>query len=288
MVKKHLVLKGHSAPIYTVTSDLNYIYSSSGDKIITRWNKTSGEQDSFVVRLENAAYALALFEDLLVIGTTNGTVYAIDTLSKKLIWERNLYGFPIFSIETNTNLKQIYIGDAEGNLIVFDSIGNKLISLPLKIDKIRVLKSLKNLLYIGSNSGNLIVFDELTFNQQNEFKFDAGISCLLFDNDSENCHIGLKNAHLMVIEQTNGQILSNLPLHKQTIYGVELFGSIVVTVSMDKTMKFWRKETFKPLRRIEVKDGGHSRSINGIHKLNENEFVTFSDDKTLILWQLTN
>lgn len=288
MVKKHLVLRGHSAPIYTVTSDLNYIYSSSGDKIITRWNITSGEQDSFVVRLENAAYALALFEDLLVIGTTNGTVYAIDSLSKKLIWERNLYGFPIFSIETNTKLKQIYIGDAEGNLIVFDLIGNKLISLPLKIDKIRVLKSLKNLLYIGSNSGNLIVLDELTFNQQNEFKFDAGISCLQFDNDSENCHIGLKNAHLMVIEQINGKILSNLPLHKQTIYGVELFGSIVVTVSMDKTMKFWRKETFKPLRRIEVKDGGHSRSINGIHKLNENEFVTFSDDKTLILWQLTN
>lgn len=287
MVSKHLVLKGHSAPIYAVTSDLNYIYSSSGDKIVTRWNKVSGEQDSFVVRLDEPAYSIAIYGDLLFIGTTKGTLYAINTSNKSVVWERNLFGFPIFSIEINTDLKQIYVGDAEGNLIVFNSSGDKLISLPLNCGKIRVLLSKRNQLYVGSNSGKLIVFDELNFNQINQFDFETGISCLFINEKEKNCHIGLKNAHLYSINIQNGQILKKLPLHHQTIYGIELFGSILVTVSMDKTMKFWDINSFNPLKRIDLKEGGHSRSINGIYKLNECEFVTFSDDKTLVLWQLT-
>lgn len=287
MVSKHLVLKGHSAPIYAVTSDLNYIYSSSGDRIVTRWNNVSGEQDSFVVRLDEPAYSIAIFADLLLIGTTKGTLYAINTSNKSVVWERNLFGFPIFSIEINTYLKQIYIGDAEGNLIVFNSSGDKLITLPLNCGKIRVLSSKDNQLYIGSNSGKLIVLDELTFNQINQLEFEIGISCLFINEKENSCHIGLKNAHLYSINLQNGQILKKLPLHHQTIYRIESFGSILVTVSMDKTIKFWDRDTFNPLKRIELKDGGHSRSINGIHKLNESEFVTFSDDKTLILWRLT-
>lgn len=288
MIKKHLVLKGHSAPIYTVTSDENYIYSSSGDKIVTRWDIISGKQDSFVVRLEEVAYAISRVNNLLIIGTVKGAIYAIDTLTKKIIWERNLLGFSIFSIETNFSLNQIYVGDEKGNLIVFDTSGNKLITLPLNLDKIRVLKSVANQLYVGSNSGRLVVFDEITFNQLYEYNFDSGISSIYLAEVDSYCHIATKNAHLEVLNVKNGQILSKLPLHKQTIYGVELFGSIVVTVSMDKTMKFWHKESFRPLKRIEFKDGGHARSINGIQKLNEKEFVTFSDDKTLILWQLTD
>jgi WD40 repeat protein len=287
MVSKHLVLKGHSAPIYAVTSDQNFIYSSSGDKIVTRWNKISGEQDSFVVRLDEPAYSISIYEELLLVGTTKGTVYAINTSNKSVVWERNLFGFPIFSIEINPDLKQIYVGDAEGNLIVFNSSGDKLISLPLNSGKIRVLLSNGNQLYVGSNSGKLIVLDELTFNQINQIDLEIGISCFFINEKDNSCHIGLKNAHLFSIQLQNGQILKKLPLHHQTIYGIELFGSILVTVSMDKTMKFWDRDTFNPLKRIELKDGGHSRSINGIHRLNEFEFVTFSDDKTIILWQLT-
>lgn len=288
MVSKHLVLKGHSAPIYAVTSDLNYIYSSSGDKIVTRWNKVSGEQDSFVVRLDEPAYSIAIYDELLLIGTTKGTLYAINTSNKSVVWERNLFGFPIFSIEINTDLKQIYVGDSEGNLIVFNSSGEKLISLPLICGKIRVLLSKGNQLYVGSNSGKLIVLDELTFNQVNEFDLEVGISSLFVEEKQSSCQIGLKNAHIYTLDLENGKVLKKLPLHHQTIYGIESFGSILVTVSMDKTMKFWDRDTFNPLKRIELKDGGHSRSINGIHKLNESEFVTFSDDKTLILWKLTS
>ncbi len=162
-----------------------------------------------------------------------------------------------------------------------------MISLPLNSGKIRVLLSKENQLYVGSNSGKLIVLDELTFNQINQIDLETGISCFFINEKDNSCHIGLKNAHLFSIQLQNGQILKKLPLHHQTIYGIELFGSILVTVSMDKIMKFWDRDTFNPLKRIELKDGGHSRSINGIHKLNECEFVTFSDDKTLILWQLT-
>src|SRR3989338_7257989 len=98
--RKSVVISGHSAPVYACTVFGDFIYSTAGDRFVTRWNTSDGKQDSFTVKLDAPAYTLGIVasERLLIIGCTNGTIIAINTDSKQLVWVHNFLGKALFSV----------------------------------------------------------------------------------------------------------------------------------------------------------------------------------------------
>jgi len=286
MWHKRVAISGHSAPVYACIAQDDWVYSSAGDRFVTRWNIHTGEQDAFTVRLDTAAYSLGWASPgFLVIGCTNGTITAIDPQSKTMLWEHNFLGKAVFSCVDCPEEHFLVFGDLDGHLLLVDYSGALLTTFHLNCGKIRQLKCYGNQLFAACQDGNWRLFDLPTFNElQTVQAHNGGVTALQYFPDDHTLLTGGKDARLRLWDTLTGQELIQFPAHYQTIYGVEsLIYQRVVTVSMDKTIKIWRMSDWKVEQRIEFRDGGHNRSVNGSFPLN-GAFGTFGDDKQILLW----
>lgn len=277
--------KGHGAPIYGATLWEHQLYTTSGDRFVVRWEISSGLQDGFTVKLDSPAYSIAVLNATLVIGSTNGTLTAIDVQSKRILWEHNPFGNAWMSLQIDPTDNFLYAGDASGNFYVVQvETGKKVIHLPLACGKIRDIQFYKNALYLATQTEGVIGFDKTTFAQGLTYPMvSASANCLCFVKDQ--LAIGAGNGHVYLFDLQSNQPEKSLPIHYQAIYGIDRVGSFWVSVSMDKTIKIWDNLLKICEQRIELKQGGHHRSVNGVIGIDETRFITYSDDKTWILWQ---
>jgi WD40 repeat protein len=93
-----------------------------------------------------------------------------------------------------------------------------------------------------------------------------------------------RDAHI-TISNSDYEVIKRIPAHYQTIYGLIRVGDEFVTASMDKTIKIWNPDFSKVTQRIEFKDGGHNRSVNGVVWIDDQTFASYGDDKKIILWK---
>src|SRR3989338_6188 len=286
--RKSVVISGHSAPVYACTVFGDFIYSTAGDRFITRWNTSDGKQDSFTVKLDAPAYTLGIVasERLLIIGCTNGTIIAINTDSKQLVWEHNFLGKALFSVVDCPVEKWMVLGDAEGHILVVDYTGKLLTTFHLDCGKIRSIKHAGNILFIACQDGSWRQLELPTFNEINKQQaHEGGVVAVSFNEITNTLLSGGKDAHLRLWDISTGKLLQEWPAHYQTIYGIEQCGDQIITVSMDKTIKIWDSNEWKVTQRIEFKQGGHNRSVNGCVAIDQNRFITFSDDKSILLFE---
>jgi WD40 repeat protein len=291
MWQKSVAISGHGAPVYACLAQGEWVYSTAGDRFVTRWNAATGRQDTFTVKLDAAAYTLGWIaeKNLLIIGCTNGTVIAIDPATKQLAWEHNFLGKALFGVVDCPDDQCIVAGDYDGRLLVIDYDGSLLTTFHLDCGRIRQLKRYGNRLFAACRDGNWRLFDLPTFNEiQTRFAHEGGVTALTFFPHDHTLLTGGRDAHLRLWDTLTGQELFHIPAHYQTIYGIEQPDDrTVVTVSMDKTIKVWDTSDWKVKQRIEFKQGGHNRSVNGCAVLPAGGFLTFGDDKQILLWQNT-
>jgi WD40 repeat protein len=280
--KGRTVFRGHGAPVYAVAADNNFIYSAAGDRFVTRWNVLTGLQDSFAIRLEQAAYALLLVGEVLYIGTANGTLAAISIADNQLLWEYNFSGQAIFSLlKTNEG---VLFGDASGNLCLISTAGKKLLSFPLGEGKIKALGEDRSKIYCGCASGWVIEFDSKTFNETDRWKLhDSQVNAFGFQG--ERLISAGRDGHLVVFNREKREVTKRIPAHYQSIYGLIQVGEQWITSSMDKTIKVWNDTLEEVVQKITVKEGGHARSVNALCAFDGIGFVSGSDDKSVVLWQ---
>lgn len=279
-------LNGHAGPVYAASFDGKFLYSSSGDKYVARWDLNSGTQDSsFTVRLEHAAYALVAGASHCFIGCTDGTLLAVNTESKSLSWEHNFFGNAWFSLAIDVAHGWLIAGDSEGNLLVLElDSGKRILHLPLAAGKIRAITLSENSCYVSTQLIGILVFSTETWNELASWEpNELGSNVLLADPQNKRMITGGRDAHLVISNQ-NLEVLQRIPAHYQTVYGLIRIGNRFVTASMDKTIKVWSSDFSRVEQRLEFKDGGHNRSVNGLVRIDDQRFVSYGDDKKIILW----
>lgn len=287
MFQAKTVLNGHAGPIYAASWDGEFLYSSSGDKYVTRWNLATGLQDSsFTVKLEHAAYILEAVSQSCFIGCTDGTLLCIDTATKKIVWEHNFFANAWFSILIDPIRNWLIAGDSEGNLIVLEpQSGKRILHLPLAAGKIRAITISENTCFVSTQLIGVLVFSCENWNELASWEPNELGSNVLFVNLDKNEIITAgKDAHI-AISNSNYEVIKRIPAHYQTIYGLVKIENQFVTASLDKTIKVWNADFSKVEQRIEFKSGGHNRSVNGIVLIDNRSFVSYGDDKKIILWK---
>lgn len=287
MFRAEVVLNGHAGPIYAASWDGNFLYSSSGDKYVTRWNLSEGLQDSsFTVKLEHAAYALKAGNQFCFIGCTDGTLLGVDTTTKSIAWEHNFFGNAWFSLAIDSDRGWLIAGDSEGNLVVLElQTGKRILHLPLAAGKIRALTLADNQCFVSTQLIGILVFSCENWNELASWEpNELGSNVLFPDLQNNELITGGRDAHI-VISNTNYEIIKRIPAHYQTIYGLIRIGDQFVTASMDKTIKIWNSDFSKVEQRIEFKEGGHNRSVNGVVFIDDQTFVSYGDDKKIIIWK---
>ncbi|MNJ84704.1 WD domain, G-beta repeat [compost metagenome] len=287
MFRSKVVLNGHAGPIYAASWDGSFLYSSSGDKYVTRWDLTTNLQDSsFTVKLEHAAYALEAKSSFCFIGCTDGTLLGIDTRTKTVLWEHNFFGNAWFSLCIDLDKNWLIGGDSEGNLLILElESGKRVLHLPLAAGKIRTIVRKDNLCFVSTQLIGILVFSCDTWNEIASWEpNELGSNVVFVDEASGRIITAGRDAHI-VISSLEYQLIKRIPAHYQTIYKLIMLGNQFVTASLDKTIKVWNEDFSKVEQRIEFKQGGHNRSVNGIVFIDELSFASYSDDKKLIIWQ---
>lgn len=287
MIHSRLVLQGHQGPIYSVVADQSWIYSTAGDKFIARWNVSTGEQDTFSIKLDKPAYCICLQEDLLVVGCTNGAVTCINLSSKTIVWETNIFGHAIFSFAFDKSNNNLYVGDGEGNFFALNDLGQKVVSFHLACGKIRAILIANDVIYVGSQDGKVRVFDSENLNELAVVSCHKGsVNCLLYKEEKNMLYSGGSDGHIALFDCSKYKILKSIPAHYQTVYDLINVGNMLVSCSLDKSLKIWYSDELTVQQKLTIKEGGHNKSVNKIAQINNQSFVSVGDDKRLIIWDL--
>ena len=291
MFKKILEISGHAGAVYTGAVDQNFLYSGSADRYVTRWNIENGEQDKFAIKMDQSVYALEFISDnILAVGLSSGSFYLFDIVAKKELRHFVQHIKAIFSITSNSIKNQFYVGDADGNLSVWNSKTLELlIYIPLDCGKIRDIQINDNgeLISVSCQDGTTRIFETVGFNEivtLNTHNGGSTVSCFDF-NYPQQILTGGKDAYLSLWNWETSNLIKNIPAHNYVVYDICFLDSdFFATASRDKTIKIWDAKTQQVVQRLDAKLGGHKHSVNKLVKLNDEMFASFGDDKKIIIW----
>lgn len=285
--KKQFEFNDHSGPVYCLTNQNEYLYSSGADNFIVRWDLNKLKQDDFIIKVQHSAFSIKHLKKLpfLFIGCSNGDLHVVNSKSKEELKFIQHHSSAIFSIYEIPEKEIIITGDAEGNICIWNSSEfNLLIQIPLNCGKIRSITHLDNKLIVGSKDGKMRFFDLEFFNQVDEIKInDYGIQSIEFIDGY--CIIGGYDGYLYLLESSSNKMVAKIPAHKGPVYCVKRINDqSFATASRDKSIKIWDIKTLNVIDKKELKNGGHTNSVNLILKLNHTKFVSCSDDSKIIIW----
>ncbi len=292
LVSNSLTLTGHAGAVYSIDCDGKYIYSASADKYVVRWNLETGKQDAFAIKFNSSPYSIKLFNNntFIAVGLANGDLHIFDLVDRKEVKFYQQHTTGIFNCSENKFTNHLYVGDAAGNLSVWNTQTLELaIYLPFDAGKIRsIIPSLDGkILVIASQDGFIRILDAVTFNEINSFYAHVDGATSILDLGNNIILTGGKDAHLNQWNTLTSEKLASLPAHNYVIYDLlRLNDSIFVTASRDKSMKIWDVDSLKVIQRIERKDGGHKHSVNRLVKISDKSFASCSDDTTIKVWEL--
>ena len=289
---KKLEITGHAGAIYSCDATEEHIYSASADKFIVRWFIKDGKQDKFAVKFDHSVYIVRLIEnELLAVGLSNGDLHFIDLKTNKEVKFYKQHIKSIFSIHYNSIKNQIYVGDADGNLSVWDSKSlDLIIYLPLDCGKIRSISASTDgdIFALACQDGLIRVFENSFFNETHSMTaHKGGVTSILFHPiDKERLISGGKDALMKIWDYKNEKEIVQVVAHTFAVYDLLAVnnGKTIVSASLDKNIKTWDSKALTFIKRLDFKVGGHKHSVNALAKINEQSFVSCSDDKKLIVW----
>lgn len=291
--KKLKEISGHSAGIYALAFDNQFLYSASADKYVARWNFETGIQDKFAIKFDAPVYSISLFNNSssLIAALSNGSLHIFDLKERKEVKFFTQHKVAVFALKENPSKGHLYAGDADGNLSIWDTTSFELlIYLPLDCGKIRRISVDDDgtFLAICAQDGTLRIFDTTFFNELYSFKaHEGGTTAALFHPSKKDLLFsGGKDAFLRLWNFKTGELLNSIPAHNFVIYDLIALnnGKTLVSSSRDKSIKIFDLETVSFLQRIDLKEGGHRHSVNCLEKISEDSFVSASDDKRMIVW----
>ena len=291
---KQKEISGHAAGIYSLAFDGEFLYSASADHYVARWNLETGLQDKFAIRFDSPVYSISLVNNnrFLAAALANGNMHVFDLSERKEIKFFTQHKLAVFALKENKVKGQLYVGDADGNLSVWDtSTFELLIYLPLDCGKIRRISvdPHGDLFAVCAQDGSLRIFDTSFFNEIHSLKAHAGgtTAALFHPNQKDLIFTGGKDAFLRLWNYKTGQLISSVPAHNFVIYDlIELNnGKTLISSSRDKTIKIFDFDSMSFLQRLDLKEGGHRHSVNCLLKMSENTFASASDDKRMIVWE---
>lgn len=291
MYKKKFEIKEHNGAVYSLINDENYIYSASADKFITRWNPINGQQDSFSVKCESAIYKInhLVNKSVLIIGTSLGDLHIINTKLKTELKFIKHHNAAIFDIQFDEVNNRMYIGDAHGNLSIWDTNDwSLLLTIPFECGKIRsilILNELNKVIF-AAQDGKVRVLDSKFYNTIFEFfAHENGCFTLVYSELKRNILFTAgKDGFIKSWRMDDFSEILEIPAHNESIYKLKVYGSNLFSISRDKTCKIWDINSLNFVYKIEPKLGGHTHSINDF-LFYESCLFTAGDDKRIICWE---
>jgi WD40 repeat protein len=298
-VQKVATLTGHQDCVYTLEpgGQSNIFYSASGDGMVVAWDLENPGQGELVARVSTSVYALRWLpeQELLVVGHNHNGLQILDVPGKKIIKSVAIGGGAFFDIAYAPSLQKIYVGAADGSLIMLDSREFTVLKVRQYANKsVRSIayNAARNELAVGYSDHFIRILEADTLELKQEIRAHANsVFTVAYSPNGEFLLSGSRDAHLKAWQanagyQEHASIIAHLFTINHIVFSPD--NQYFATGSMDKSVKIWDARTFRLLKVIDkARHAGHGTSVNKLFwPARVNSLVSCSDDRTISVWEL--
>lgn len=292
--KRDAMFTGHRGAVYALqgTSNPNLFLSASGDGKVVRWDRRMPDHGETVADALKPIYTIHYDRDrkLLFLGNSEGGLHVVDLAEGEELRHLHAHRLGIFRI-VPLGSERIVCSGGDGTISVWKVPSMELErQIPLSEEKVRGLATNPDgsLLAVASLDGRVHVLDTQDLNTRHVMDaHERGAASVCWHPSKPVLISGGRDGHLRFWRSDDAFTpLQSIPAHRANIYGIAFSpdATLCATASRDKSVKLWDAATFDPFDRFELKQGGHTHSVNAVHWCANGTLLSAGDDRTVRAW----
>jgi WD40 repeat protein len=276
---------GHTQAVYAMclNPNGNGLYSAGADTMLVEWNLK--QSDGLMrAKMDAATYALCHNGQWLLAGSQKGNLSVFD-LQFNLFKFLKVSEFPIFDILFDQERFLVCSGD--GFLRVFNLDFELIKTLRISNKSIRQIIVNNTGFALACSDGKITILDTNLEIDDVFQAHDGTVFSLAFDPNTGKLISGSKDAciHFYDSLAQKERVKAHL-LHVHTL-AVNKDTSRLLSGSMDKEIKLWDIKENKLLKVVNLSmQEAHRSSVNKILWFDKNNFISCSDDRTLMCFEI--
>ncbi len=294
-IEKIAHFSGHKGAIFSLEKSINpnCFYSGGDEGYVVEWNFETKVDGKLIVNVPRPIYSLKLDEKRkrLFCGSASGNLYVVDLNTLKEIRNIEAHTNGIYDIKINNEL--LYTSGGDGRVCVWDIDTLKLLHSSQWCDKsarVIAIHPHDDEIAIGYSDHKIrIATSQLTLLNTID-AHNNSVFALAYSPDGDFMLSGGRDVMLRSWNRSLGfELEIDIPAHSLHINSIVFSpdGVYFVTVSMDKTIKIWETKNIQLLKVIDkTRNDAHINSINKAIWVNNNTFVTCSDDRQIMMFKL--
>ena len=273
-------MKGHKDSIYDFVLDkeTRTIYSAGAEGYVVKWDIDNPENGILVLQGGEAFYSMTKHDAHLLLGSRNGEIFKVNLADNTLVSKQKKHHGGVFFIMDTTS------GGEDGILSYTRNEEQR--SLQVSNESLRCIIQSEGSYFIGASDNLIYEVDKDTMQVTRTLVGHTNSVFALTLLDEKTLVSTGRDAMIRAWDLTIGKEVYSVAAHEYQAKSVSYNGNILISSSMDKTIKLWNDK----LELVKViyfdRYQGHTNCINKVEWIDENMFVSCSDDRTLCLWKV--
>lgn len=297
-VQKVTELTGHSNPIFalTLSQKPGILFSGGNDKGVVEWSLKTNSFIKVMFPVISSVYAIHCPEGypLMFTGLRNGEVLVFDFIKQQLLPGLRLHRKPVFDIKSVAGKKELLIASEDGTVSIWNMDTLQLVhTIQVSTDTVRTISISPNEKQVafGCRDNNVQVYD---LEDYTHIATLTGHTMAVFSTqyspNGSYLVTGSRDAQVKIWNTTTFELMHNIPAHLFAVNHIAFHPNLpyFATASMDKTIKIWGSDDFK-LYKVISREKGFETHFLSVNKIvwNDGQLLSTSDDKRIIIWDVT-
>ena len=298
IAEKIAELTGHGNPIFTLelSQKPGILFTGGNDKGLVEWSLKDNSFIKVMFPVQASVYALhcPAGYPLLFAGLRSGEVLVFDFIEQKIIKSLRQHVKPIFDIESVNHKKELLIASEDGTVSVWNLDTLEIVhSFTVSADTVRciAISPDEKRVAFGCRDSQVKVYDLEDYTLIKTLHgHTMSVFSLAYSVDGLYLISGGRDAQVKIWDTATYQLIKNIPAHLFAVNHILFHPTqpYFATASMDKSIKIWGSDDFK-LYKIISREKGYASHPLSVNKLawNGDQLISVSDDKSIMVWNIT-
>ncbi len=274
-------LKGHKDSIYDIdiSEDGSIIYSAGADGYVVCWDWQNSKDGRVVLSAQRPLYSVYLnqINDRLYAGSQDGQIYEVDLSKNELISTVQRHKGGVFGfIEIQAEVHSFGEDGILANRLNSKSISNKSLRVAVNTGNGYAIGSSDHTIKILNENKDLIT--EISAHENSVFALSMSGTDVLASSG--------RDAMIKLWDLKSYQALKSVAAHSFQVTSLAFQNEILLSSSMDKSIRIWNDDLDLLKVADPLRDQGHTNCVNKVKWLNQSMFVSSSDDRSIIIWEI--